>query len=246
MRYDSSWIMIKLLESASFKQYTGGGKKGVFQLILTKKNMDWEYRIFDFIQYEKECGNNIILAIEQKDYEKAKETYSMHNYMDNFLRFYEKKVLMHSTTKENYSAIKSDGCVKSWNILKKENKINEEKPIGDLLGDPLDYRDYIMFSNGGNSTERVISSKQKGYIEMDIDKPYIAGARLYFDCEKIANDGLLVRDGAHLKVKQCLPLEKYLLWAATPYELGICEESTPRIFSDKADSMFEEMAGIKL
>ncbi|HEY5590395.1 MAG TPA: hypothetical protein VIK55_05200 [Paludibacter sp.] len=140
---------------------------------------------------------------------------------------------MHTTTKECYQAIKLDGCLKSWNILKQENVLTEDKPIGALLGDPVEYSDYIMFNNGGNSAERVISSKQKGYIEMDVDIPYIAGARLYFDCEKIAQDGLLVRDGAHLKVKRCLPLEKYLLWTAIPSELGISEDTTPRIFAKK-------------
>jgi hypothetical protein len=245
-RYDCGWIMLKLLDSASFKQYTGGGTNGIFQLIITKKNIDWEYRIFDFIQYEMACGHNIILAVNQEDYETAQKTYARHSYMDNFLRFYEKKILVHTTTKESYQAIKLDCCLKSWNILQQEKALNEDKPIGALLGDPMNYSDYIMFSNGGYSAERVISSKQKGYIEMDVDKPYTAGARLYFDCGKIAQDGLLVRDGAHLKVKQCLPLEEYLLWAATPGELGISEETTPRIFAEKADIMFEEMFKINL
>ena len=33
--------------------------------------------------------------------------------------------------------------------------------------------------------------------------------------------GLLIRDGAHLKVKDRLPIDKYLIWTATPAELGI-------------------------
>lgn len=245
-RYNHEWIMLKLLDSASFLQYTGGGKNGIFQLVITKKNVDWEYRIFDFIQYETECDHNIILAVNQEDYDTAKKTYGNHSHTDRFLRFYEKKVLVHTTTKESYCSIKLDGCLKSWNLLKQEKELNEDVPIGALLGDPLDYSNYIMFSNGSYSTEIIISSKQKRYIEMDADKPYIAGARLYFDCEKIAKDGLLIRDGAHLKVKQCLPLEKYLLWTATPAELGISEETTPRIFGEKADSMFEEIFKINL
>lgn len=245
-KYDNGWIMLKLLDSAPFKQYTGGGSDGIFQLIITKQNIDWEYKVFDFIQYEKACGLNIILTINNEDYNAAQKTYAGHNYMDNFLRFYEKRILMHTTTKENFQAIMIDGCLKSWNILKQEKAITEDKPIGALLGDPLDYSDYIMFNNGGNSAERVISSKQKGYIEMDLNKPYIPGARLYFDCEKIAQDGLLVRDGAHLKVKNQLPLKKYLLWVAIPDELGISGETTPRFFAEKADEKFEEKFKIKL
>lgn len=245
-KYDNGWIMLKLLDSASFKQYTGSRDGDIFQLIITKRNEDWEYKIFDFIQYETEYGLNIILAINKNDYDVAQKTYAGHNYMDDFLRFYEKRILVHTTTKESYQAIKIDGCLKSWNILKREKAIIEDKPIGSLLGDPVDYSDYVMFSNGGNSAERVISSKQKGYIEMGLDKPYMAGARLYFDCEKIAKDGLLVRDGAHLKVKDQLPLEKYLLWVAVPDEVGISDETTPRFFAEKADEKFEEKFKIKL
>ncbi len=49
----------------------------------------------------------------------------------------------------------------------------------------------------------------------------IAGVRLYFDAAKIAKDGLLVRDGAHLKVTDTLPIDKYLIWTDTPDILGI-------------------------
>jgi hypothetical protein len=245
-RYDNSWIMFKLLDSASFKQYTGRGEGGIFQLIITKKNIDWEYRIFDFIQYETVHENNIIIAIDKADFDTAKEKYGEHSYKDNFLRFYEKKILMHTTSKEHFASIMSEGCLKSWNLLRRENAISEGQPIGTLLGDPKDYNDYIMFNNGGASAELVVSSRQKGYIDMDLDKPYIAGARLYFDCERIAEDGLLVRDGAHLKVKEFLPIEEYLLWVATPDKLGITAETTPRIFAERADKMFQEKFDIIL
>lgn len=245
-KYDNDWVMFKLLDFAPYKQYTGCGDGCIFQLIITKENVDWEYKLFDFIQYENSCGLNTILAVNEEDYITAQKTYSSHNYMDNYLRFYEKRILVHSTSKESYTSIKLDGCLKSWNTLKKEKVITDDEPIGKLLRDPSDYSDYIMFSNGGNSAERVVSSRQKGYIEMDLDKPYIAGARLYFDCKKIAEDGLLVRDGAHLKVKTKLPLENYLIWSATHDVLGISDETTPRIFAEKADKMFEELFNIHL
>jgi len=244
--YDSKWVMLKLLDSASFRQYTGGGRDGIFQLVITKKNIDWEYRIFDFIQYNSDCGNNIIVAVNTDDYSSAKKKYKGSSYKDNFLRFYEKSVLVHTTTKESYVKIKTRGCLKSWNSIKKDQVQGEEKPIGDLLGDPLDYRDYIMFNNGGNSSERVISSKQKGYLEMDLDKLYTAGARLYFNCGKIVQDGLLIRDGVHLKVKHRLSLGKYLIWTATSNKLGLPEETTPRKFAEKSDLMFEKLFNMSL
>ncbi len=103
-----------------------------------------------------------------------------------------------------------------------------------------------MFTHGGISAERVISSKQKGKIEINIDAPYIAGVRFYFDTEKIANDGMLTRDGAHVKVKKCLPLEKYLIWIATPDILRMSENTTPRIFAEKSDAIFFEKFSVFL
>ena len=244
--YDNKWVMLKLLDSADFRQYTGGGKDGIFRLVITKKNIDWEYRIFDFIQYEEYHNNNMIIAVDKNNLNIAKEIYQGHNYDDPYLRIHEPKILMHTTQKENFELIMQDNCLKSWNLLKSEKKQAEEKPIGDLLGDPFDYSDYIMFSNGGSGAERIISSKQKGYIEMSLDVTYIAGARLYFDCEAIAKDGLLIRDGAHLKVRNELPLKKYLLWYATPEILGISENTTPRIFAKTADNMFQEKFNIVL
>ena len=237
--YSDNWVMFKLLDAADFNLSTGGGIDGIFQLIVAKGNTDWAYRLFDFIQYESSHNKNIILAVDAEDLEAARQTYGTHGYMDRFLRPYEQKILVHSTMKENYKSIMHDGCLKSWNMLSNHGKGNES-PIGHLLGDPLDYSDYIMFSKGGVAPEIVISSKQKNRIEMDIDMQYVAGARFYFDAKKIAEDGLLVRDGAHLKVKDCLDVGKYILWIATPENLGITENTTPRIFAEKADLTFNQ------
>lgn len=93
---------------------------------------------------------------------------------------------------------------------------------------------------GGVSSEIVVNSKQSGKIVMDIDSEYKTGARLYFDAEKIAKDGLLVRDGAHIKVKDCLPLKPYLIWTATWDNVGLeTQISTPRIFAELSDEKFE-------
>ena len=238
--YDNKWLMLKLIESAKYFSYSGGGKDGLFHLIITKENPDWQFRIYDFIQYEESHGNNIIIAVNQSDLEAAQKVYNGHLYNDDFLRPYEPTILLHCTSKECYQSIMVDNSLKSWNILKSENKLDYEKPIGELLGDPIDYRDYIMFTHSGKSAERVVSSRQKGYIDMSFDSPYIAGARFYFDAKKISNDGLLVRDGVHLKVKDSLPVDKYILWIATPKILGISENTTPRIFAEKADIMFNE------
>lgn len=131
--------------------------------------------------------------------------------------------------------------LKSWNKLKNDNTVFEDQPIGTKLGDPVSFRDYIMFGNGV-SGEIVVNSKQSGRIVMDINTEYLTGARLYFDTKRIANDGLLVRDGCHLKVKDTLSLEPYLMWVATWDKIGLSDQiSTPKIFAETSDKVFNAL-----
>jgi len=134
-------VRFKLLETADFNVFTGTAADGIFQLVVTKENADWPYRLRDFIQYESALSKDIILDVDEEDLELARRVYENHNYMDKFLRPYEQKVLVHTTTKENYAAIMQDGYLKSWNLLKSLGVEKEEKPIGYLLGDPPDYSD---------------------------------------------------------------------------------------------------------
>lgn len=64
--------------------------------------------------------------------------------------------------------------------------------------------------------------------------------------KKIATDGLLTRDGAHLKVYDSLEIKKYLLWTATSEIVGLHDETTPFEFGAKSDEMFERKFDIKL
>ena len=123
--------------------------------------------------------------------------------------------------------------------------ISEKKPsIGRKLCAPEDFEDYVMLSQNGVDGELVVASKQLGRIESNPDVPYKPGARFYFDAEAIALDGLLVRDGLHLKVEKKLPLAAYLLWTATPENVDPDEtEWTPAKFARKADQSFEAWFG---
>lgn len=136
---------------------------------------------------------------------------------------------------ESWKNIQRDGVLKSWNKLKTENIVLEEHPICMKLGDPKSFSDFIMFG-GGVTGEIVVHSKQVGKIVMDINAEYKTGVRLYFDAKKIAKDGLLIRDGCHMKVKDALPLTPYLIWAATWDKIGLSSPIfTPKIFSEAAD-----------
>lgn len=118
----------------------------------------------------------------------------------------------------------------------------ETQPIGRLLGDPDDFSDYIMFSNGSISGEIVVLSKQMGRVTMNPNMKYHPGARLYFDARKIAEDGLLIRDGCHLKVKDKLPIAPYLIWAATWKSVGLINNlSTPKEFTELSNEIFNNL-----
>lgn len=59
--------------------------------------------------------------------------------------------------------------------------------------------------------------------------------------KKIVEDGLAVRDGAHLKVKDKLPLKPYLIWTATWENIGLDSRiSTPKIFTERANTEFKK------
>ena len=82
---------------------------------------------------------------------------------------------------------------------------------------------------------------------MDVNAKYSTGARLYFDAARIAKDGLLVRDGCHIKVKDMLPLEPYLIWSATWETAGLeSQVSSPEVFASKADSRFMDITGYSI
>lgn len=244
--YDTNWIFLELTDDSSFYMFNGGNDF-VFRLAISKKCDDWEYRVFDFMEYELSYGKNIILSISKNDYEEAKRIYDGHSFKDNFLRDYEKHILVHSTTAFGFKSILQDRALKSWNLLKNEGKIKEHEPIGKLLGDHDEYSDYVMFTYGGVAGEIIVNSKQQGSIIMNKNEEYLAGARLYFNAELIAKDGLLIRDGAHIKVRDTLPLEKYLMWYATIENIDMQGlKITPFNFAMISDNQFEKLFSIKL
>lgn len=226
-----------MLIDSPYQSMCGRGERGAYTIKMSRQKCNWPMRIGDLISYAEANDRNVLLVLSQEEEQAVRLRYQGHAYNDRFLREDEPKVLIHSTTYENWKQIEQDGCLKSWNCVKKENKT--EKPIGHVLGDPEDFRDYIMFGSGVNC-EIVVSSKQKGRLTDDADEAYLSGARLYFDAQKIAEDGLMVRDGNHIKVKDCLPLLPYLLWTATWENVGLpAQRTTPRIFAETADKKFE-------
>lgn len=240
--YDDSWAVFALTDSKSYNKFVGSVNGCAYTIKFSRyANKDWRLALCDFIEYNESMEKNIILVLSKEELKEAKKAYAGHNFRETGLRAGEPRFLVHSTSMEGWKSIQEDGLLKSFNRLK-----IQEEPIGRKLGDPEDFRDYVMFCGGGVTGEIVVNSKQKGRITMDVDSLYSPGARLYFNGEKIAADGLLIRDGCHLKVKDCLPLKPYLMYVATAEGLGLDAVSTPKEFSEKADEQFQIMFQVKL
>lgn len=241
---NNKWIIYLLADSKDFQIKNGRGTKSIYTLAVSKNYPHWEMSLMDFIGFQESLNKNIIISASEEDLEAAEAFYKGNNFNDSFLRDYEPEIIVHSTTSSCWENIKADGCLKAWNKLKKEKNSWGEHPIGEKLGDPLDFSDYIMFSNGSTASEIVVLSKQMGKITMNEDMIYTPGVRLYFDMKKIAKDGLLIRDGCHFKVKDSLPLKPYLIWAANWENVGLLSaNSTPREFTNKANEKFNKKYG---
>ncbi|MGL5417018.1 MAG: hypothetical protein ACRDAU_15230 [Clostridium sp.] len=240
--YDSNWIAYFLTDSKDYKIINGKSADGLYTIKVSKNYLQWKISLMDFIEFQIQNDKNIILALSKNDFKEAKNAYRNHKFNEKILREYELEVMVHSTTKSFWKSIQKDKMLKSWNILKKEKTNWEKKPIGEKLGDPKEFSDYIMFSNGNISSEIVTLSKQNNKLIMDENKSYETGVRLYFNMRKIAEDGLLIRDGCHAKVKDSLPLEKYLIWVADWKNTGLLSKySTPKEFTNKANATFNKI-----
>ena len=240
--YDNTWTFLYVSDNANDQMIVGKQGLSVFGVKLSKHFPHWEFAVGDFLSFHQE--KQILLCISDDDYAHAKQIYDGHTYNDSYLRSYENNVLVHSTTANAAQNILAEGALKSWNRLHREGILAEAAPIGRLLGDPPDFSDYIMFSNGGLSSEIVTASKESGHLEMDPDRPYTPGMRLYFDAAAIARDGLLLRDGMHKKVRDILPLKPYMLYSvAWDNCTSEFDMPTPRNFTDAANHAFQAKYG---
>ena len=240
--YDSSWVVLMLTDSAEYQFMCGSRNDCAYTIKVSRtKCDDWKMSVGDFLSFNEANEKNIILVMTESEHEAVKDYYKEHTYNEPVLRKDEPLVLVHSTPMDHWERIKQNGMLKSWNRLKAEQAVAEEYPIGIQLGDPADFSDYIMFG-GGVTGEIVVNSKQHGKIVMDTITEFQTGARLYFDTKRMAQDGLLIRDGCHIKVKDTLPLDPYLIYAATWDNIGLASQvSTPKFFSEKADEAFRNI-----
>ena len=241
--YDNSWLILMLTDSLEYQQMCGSSNGCAYTIKISRSQCkNWKMAVGDFLGFSEANAKNAILVMSEADVKSAKNHYEGHRYNEPLLRENEPSILVHSTPMNRWEQIKRDGMLKSWNILKTEKVVTEDQPIGIQLGDPIDFSDYIMFGDGVTG-EIVVNSKQQGKIVMSTDAECLTGARLYFDAKRMAHDGLLFRDGCHLKVKDMLPLKPYLIWIATWETIGLASQvSTPKIFAERADKHFQSFS----
>ncbi len=231
-------IRCVLTDSKEYKQFNCF-ENSTYTLKISRNFKYWYYDFCDLIDFYKGTDIEVITEVREKDIILARKLYGNHKCNEKALREYETDVMVHSTTKDNVQSILADKKLKSWNLLKKEKSIREDKPIGSLLGDIDDFSNYVMLSTFSQNNEVVTASKANGEINTDINQTYVAGARFYLNAKKLARDGLLLRDGAHIKVKHFIDLEKYLIWYSTPQILGVDENLTPNLFFRLSNERFK-------
>ena len=196
-------------------------------------------RLFDYLTYETKHRRNVILSLpEYIDFDEVLEMFDSFP-SDNQFRGVDEKYLVHSTTKEYWDSIKKSGVLLSPNELKKQGINILEIGLKPML-EPGDYSDYVMLDVLAGCGELVVNSRQLGYVCTNPDIEYIPGVRLYFDAEAIIKDGLGTRDGLHiLKIKDKLPLDKYLLeWVSA--ESFQKKDWMPSTFTNEANKYFLE------
>lgn len=230
-------IKCVLTDSNEYRQYNCF-EDSIYTLKISRNYEYWYYDLCDLIDFYDHTDIEVVLEIENCDLALARKLYGNHKYNEKTLREYETVVMVHSTTKENAKSILSDKKIKSWNLLSTEKSDWEKKPIGALLGDIEDFSNYVMLSGISANNELVTASKSNGVINTDINQSYVAGARFYLDARALARDGILLRDGAHIKVRDYIDLEKYLVWYSTPEILGIDEHTTPKEFFELSNERF--------
>ncbi len=230
-------IKCVMTNSTEYRQYNCF-ENGIYTLKISRNYEYWYYDLCDLIDFYSDMSIEVILEIDDNDLSHARKLYGNHKYNEKTLREYESDVMVHSTTKENAVSILVDKKIKSWNMLSSEKLDWEKQPIGALIGDIEDFSNYVMLSGLSANNEVVTASKSNGIINTDVNQSYIAGARFYVDGRALARDGLLIRDGAHIKVRDSIDLEKYLIWYSTPEILRIGEHTTPKEFFELSNERF--------
>lgn len=236
-------VVLYIVNNQAFRTFSGKDGYDNYHIKINIDKLDhWQYAVCDFILYNEALKKVPIIIATVEALNQALVKKDECQATGTEIRQYEPQVLIHSTTSVSWESIRNDGYLYSWAFLKQSGKISEEHPIGQLLGDPLEYSNYIMLGSGQSlSGEYVVMSKQVGQIKCKDHDEYQPGVRLYFDANKLAEHGKLIRDGIHLKVKENIKLTDYLIEAVDVSKIEKLETYTPSSFSIESNRYFERI-----
>lgn len=238
-------IKCMLTDSNEYNSFCGL-ENSIYTVKISKKHQYWYYDLCDMIYFYDNSDVELVLDISDCDISLAKYLYGNHKFNENILRENESEVMVHTTTLESSNEILADGAIKCWNLLKKDKNQFENTPIGSLLGDIADFSNYVMLSPVDVNNEIIVASKQQGCIDTNPNQTYEAGARFYLDAKKLASDGLLLRDGQHIKVREEISLDKYLVWYSTAKKIGVPSKTTPLEFFEQSNRAFKKYHKVNL
>lgn len=241
--YSQDWSCYRIVNSGADYMPNRRSVRGLYYILANRTVENLDVRIADFLRYENNHGRKVIISCpEDMDVDGFVQNALQHFPESSIIRPNDPKWLVHSTTLDAWENIRSDGELRSLDYLIR-NRV-AVKGIGFTeFGEPEDYADYVMLAPiEGIGPENVVASRHRGHVFTQEDVSYEPGARLYFDCHKIINDGLLVRDGIHFfKISERLPLSSYFLASVTTADVdpeGKVLEWTPRSFLDAANYHF--------
>lgn len=243
-----NYRVLYIVNDEGFMMFTGHNDFDEFCIKISKSTLlSWQYAVCDFIMYNYTLNIESIIISRAEDLIEALTMQTFCEETKNKLRNYEHEILIHSTTLENWEKIVNDNSkLYSWNYLKETNKVNEDKPIGSLLGDPEEYSDFIMLGGADNiGGEYVVMSKQAGFIKCNDDEEYQPGVRIYLNANKLLEENKLLRDGVHYKVYKSIDLDKYMIDVVKSTEFGN-RVFTPKEFINASNHLFEIRNNIKL
>lgn len=249
--YGNEWSCLSVRASLLHGPFSGRSRSGCWMAGFGREDTGCEEGIADFIRYENGCGRTVILVSDDRD----SITHTVKDALScvppsGTIRAGDPPCLIHSTTAAAWRAIEDSGELVARAFLPEgggPSGMAEGDRVGSYMAaEPPEFADYVMFGAvGGGETELVVASRQHGRFDVDLDAPYEPGARLYLDNRAIIRDGLAVRDGLHaMKVRERLPLSRYLIAVVTPADLVPDGGNTwtPNSFAQRANVRFSALA----
>ena len=241
--FGEAWAGLFLEDTDDYIYLPRTYANGLYCIRFGKRTADLEHRIADFIRYHHALSRSVIVgsAVAVEIHAQVERSLCQ-TPLPELAREYDPHVVVHSTTIDRWRSIQLSGQLLPSRDLQRAGTAYPR--IGfEALGEPAEYDTFVYFSTLGNEiSETVVHSHQEGRIVIEPDSPYQPGARLYLDCDRMFQRGIILRDGFHMrKARGALSLAEYLIDVVIPADCASLKQSdhwTPRNYYRAADEVF--------